>query len=60
VGGVRCSLVSLLDWADGVGLGTVELHKLGEIELGLLQDLDLADDDVLEWEDFLTLLIDLL
>jgi len=60
VGGVRCSLVSLLDWADGVGLRTVELHKLGEIELGLLQDLDLADDDVLEWEDFLTLLIDLL
>ena len=41
------------DWADGVGLGAVELHELGKIELGLLEDLDLTDEDVLEWEDFI-------
>ena len=30
----------------------VELHELGEIELGFLEELDLSDEDVLEWEDF--------
>jgi hypothetical protein len=38
----------------------VEFHKLGEIELGLLEDLDLADEDVLEGEDLGAVLGDLL
>ena len=38
----------------------IELHKLGEIELGLLKKLDLSNEDVLEWEDFSTLLLDFL
>jgi hypothetical protein len=46
------------DW--GLGLGLVKLHKLGKIELGLLEDLDLADDDVLERENLGGSLADLL
>ena len=38
----------------------VELHELGEIELGLLEELDLSDEDVLEREDLRALLNDLL
>jgi hypothetical protein len=38
----------------------VELHELGKIELGLLEELDLSDEDVLEGEDLLALLDDLL
>lgn len=38
----------------------VELHKFGEIELGLLEDLDLTDEDVLKGEDLGALLGDLL
>jgi len=37
----------------------VELHKLGEIELGLLEDLGFVDKDVLEGEDFVALVSDL-
>ena len=40
------------NWADGISLGLIELHKLGEIELWLLEDLDLLDENILEWEDF--------
>ena len=40
--------------------GLIELHELGEIELGLLEDLDLLDEDVLEREDLGALLGDLL
>lgn len=29
----------------------IQLHELGEIELGLLEELGLLDEDVLEWED---------
>lgn len=36
----------------------IEFHKLGEIELGLLEKLDLSHENVLEWEDFSTLLLD--
>ena len=36
----------------------VEFHELGEIELGLLEELDLPDEDVLEGEDLLALLHD--
>ena len=43
-----------------VSLGLVELHELGEIELGLLEDLDLLDEDVLKREDLGALLSDLL
>jgi len=50
-----CSLLGCWgsNWTDGVSLGAVELHELGKIELWLLEDLDLTDEDVLEWEDFI-------
>jgi len=38
----------------------IELHELGEIELGFLEELDLSYEDVLEWEDLATLLLDFL
>jgi hypothetical protein len=38
----------------------VELHELGEIELGLLEQLDLSDEDILEWEDLSAFLLNLL
>ena len=38
----------------------VELHELGEIELGLLKHLDLLDEDILEGEDLGALLCYLL
>lgn len=41
-------------------LGGVELHQLGQVELGLLQDLDLADEHVLKGEDLRAFLLDLL
>lgn len=37
----------------------MHLHKLSKVELGLLEHLDLADEDVLEGEDGLALLLDL-
>ena len=40
--------------------GLIELHELGEIELGLLEDLDLLDENVLKGEDLGALLSDLL
>ena len=43
-----------------VSLGLVELHELGEIELGFLQDLDLLDEYVLKRENLGALLSDLL
>lgn len=43
-----------------LGLLLVELHELSKIELGLLEKLDLSDEDVLEGEDFAALLGDLL
>jgi len=43
-----------------LGVAGVELHELGEIELGLLEDLDLLDEDVLEGEDLGAVLGDLL
>ena len=49
----------LLDGLGLLGLLLIELHKLGKIELGLLEELDLADKDVLEGEDLLALLHDL-
>ena len=52
-----------LGWGGGRGsnlLGGVELHKLGQVELGLLEDLDLADENVLEGEDLRALFLDLL
>ena len=60
-----CSLGELVSGlGDGWGLLTlwlvfVELHELGEIELGLLEDLDLSNHDVvLKWEDLVALLLD--
>lgn len=47
----------------GNGFGLVfgvELHELSQIELGLLEDLGLVDQDVLEGEDFVALVGDLL
>lgn len=43
-----------------VGRLAVELHELVDVELGRLQDLHLADEDVLEGEDALGGLLDLL
>ena len=44
----------------GGGVVLVQLHELGEIELGLLDELDLADHAVvLEGEDLAALLLDL-
>lgn len=42
------------------GFLLIELHKLGKIELGLLEKLDLSHENVLEGEDFSTLLLDFL
>ena len=36
----------------------IEFHELGEIELGLLEHLNLFDENILKWEDLLTLLSD--
>lgn len=43
-----------------ISLGAVQLHELGQIELGLLQDLDLADEYVLKGEDLGAFLVNLL
>jgi hypothetical protein len=43
-----------------LGLILIELHELGKIELGLLKELDLSDEDVLEGEDLRALLNNLL
>lgn len=59
---------SLIDGVLSLGLDRgggnvvlVEVHELGEIELGLLEELDLADHAVvLEREDLAALLLDLL
>ena len=50
----------LLDSLHSVGLGAVKLHKLGQIELWLLEHLGLADEHVLEREDLGALLGDFL
>lgn len=52
--------VGLLALDLNLRLLLVELHELGEIELGLLEELDLADEHVLEGEDLLALGDDLL
>jgi len=53
---VGAGLCLLLLW-----LILVKLHEFGEIELWLLEDLDLSDHAVvLEWEDFIALLLHLL
>ena len=36
----------------------VEFHKLGQVELGFLKDLDFADEDIFEREDLRALLGD--
>ena len=38
----------------------VEFHQLSQVELGLLEHLDLADQDVLKWEDLVAFLLNLL
>lgn len=37
----------------------IQLHQFGKIELGLLEELDLSDDNILEGEDFRALSGDL-
>jgi hypothetical protein len=50
-----------LDGGGGSNVVLIEVHELGEIELGLLEELDLADHAVvLEREDLAALLLDLL
>ena len=55
-GGISSGRILGLDHLLGVRL--VELHKLGEIKLGLLENLDLLDKDVLERENLGALLGD--
>jgi len=43
-----------------VSLGSVEFHQLGQVELWLLEDLDLADEHIFQREDLGALLLDLL
>ena len=43
-----------------LGVALVQLHKLGKIELGLLENLDLLDADVLKREDLGAILRDFL
>ena len=50
----------LLDGLGLLGLLLIEFHKLGKIELGLLEELDLSDEDVLEGEDLSRFLHNLL
>jgi hypothetical protein len=52
--------VSLLSLDGELGSLLIELHELGKIELGLLEELDLSDKDVLEGEDLSALLLNLL
>lgn len=47
------------DWLGELWLVLVKLHKLGKIELWLLEHLDLSDEHVLEWEDLGAVLGDL-
>jgi hypothetical protein len=58
--GLLLGAVGLLALDLKLGLLLVELHKLGEIELGLLEQLDLSDEHVLEGEDLMAFLDDLL
>ena len=57
--GLFDGVVGLLSLDFELGLLLVEFHELGQIELGLLEQLDLADEHVLEGEDLLALLHDL-
>jgi hypothetical protein len=49
-----------LDGLGELGLVLVQLHKLSKIELGLLEDLDFSDEDVLKREDLCAVFGDLL
>lgn len=51
--------VSLLSLDGELGSLLIELHELGEIELGLLEELNLSDEHVLEGEDLLAFLLNL-
>ena len=51
ISGFFLLFVSLFAFNVELGSVLVQLHELGEIELGLLEELDLSDDDVLEGED---------
>lgn len=58
LGGFFLTFLLSLDFK--LGLLLVEFHELGEIELGLLKQLNLSDQDILEREDLATFLDDLL
>ena len=60
VGAVKLgTLVLSGDGGGGLRAGAVDLHELGDVELGGLEGLDLADEDVLEGVDRLAGLLDL-
>jgi hypothetical protein len=59
VGGFFLLFVSLLAFNVKFGSVLIQLHELGEIELGLLEQLDLSHDNVLEGEDLAGVLNDL-
>jgi len=61
----RESISGLAGGSDSLGLSSfglilIEFHKLGKIELGLLKDLNLSNENVLEGEDLRAVLGDLL
>mmetsp|Transcript_8517 Transcript_8517/g.18707 ORF Transcript_8517/g.18707 Transcript_8517/m.18707 type:complete len:286 (+) Transcript_8517:23-880(+) len=60
--GVDRVLALLDDHSDAgvIAAVTVQLHELHDVELGLLEDLHLADEHILQGEDALGLLLDLL
>ena len=53
-------LLAVRDSLHLVALGGVKLHKLGQVKLGFLHDLDLFDEDILERENLGTLFSDCL
>jgi hypothetical protein len=52
--------VCLLSLNGELGSLLIELHEFSEIELGLLEELDLSDEDVLKREDLSAFLLNLL
>lgn len=58
--GLVIFLLFSLFFGDYFGSLLVQLHELGEIELGLLNHLDFSDEDILDREDLATLLLNLL
>ena len=59
VGGFFLLFISLFAFNVKFGSVLIQFHKFGKIELGLLEELDLSYDNVLEGEDLAGVLDDL-